>query len=290
MVLKQWIGNTPLIPIPCSGITLLAKAEWRNPAGSVKDRAAAAMMAAALEQGQLKPGGCLVEATSGNTGIALAALAAEAGCRCCIAMPENASRERVALLRAYGAEVLLTPAGEGMAGAVRVARRLAETDPQCFYVNQFANPANPAAHYRATGPEIWAQTGGRVDVFVAGIGTGGTVTGVGTYLKEQKPEVEIVGVEPGPGEGIPGLGAGFVPPVLREDILDQRIPVTGAEAAAQVGLLARCTGLLVGPSGGAALHAARCLSREAKYRNKTVVVLLPDSGERYLSDLPDGPL
>ncbi len=273
------IGNTPMTALPCPRARLLGKWEAANPAGSVKDRAAFSMMQAA----PLGPGCRILEATSGNTGIALAALAAAKGFRCTIVMPENMSRERQLLIRAYGAELVLTPADAAMAGAVAAARKMAAADSSCFYVNQFENPANPLAHYRTTGPEIWAQAGETVDIFVAGVGTGGTVTGVGRYLKEKNPAVQIVAVAPVRGDSIPGIGAGFPPPLLDRAIIDRWITVTAPDALTAAGNLAKTAGLLPGPSGGAALHAAYTLAALPENEGKTMVVLLPDSGERYLS-------
>lgn len=276
------IGNTPLLPLPCPHAQLLIKVEGRNPVGSVKDRAALAMLQAARQQGLLPPNGTVIEATSGNTGIALAALSAAWGYRCSIVMPEHMSRERIRLMEAYGAEVILSPAAEGMAGSVAIANRLASNRPGSFYVNQFNNPANPLAHYRTTGPEIWHQAHGNVDIFVAGVGTGGTVTGAGRYLKEQNPSIRIVAVKPASG-GIPGIGAGFTPQILDPAVIDAWFPVTADQAAERARDLARNQGILAGLSSGAALHAAECLATLPENRGKTVVALLPDAGERYLS-------
>ncbi len=282
MFWTKQIGHTPMIGLPCRGAVLFGKLEGANPAGSVKDRAAFAMLADARERGLLAPGGRILEATSGNTGIALASLAAAQGYGCRIFMPENMSRERSRLMKAYGAEVILTPAGEGMAGAVAAAIAMAEQDLDSFYVNQFHNPANPKAHFDTTGPEIWADTGGNVDIFVAGVGTGGTVTGVGRFLKAHDPRIRIAAVEPRQGDAIAGIGPGFLPSVLDRRIIDEWIAVSAQQAvAAAKGLAGQ--GILVGISAGAALHAAEILADRPENRGKTIVALLPDSGERYLS-------
>lgn len=277
--MENLIGNTPIVVLPQEGAVLLAKLEKFNATGSAKDRAAWAMLRGAEERGELRPGGTVVEATSGNTGIALAALAAAKGYRCVIAMPENMSRERQQLMAAFGAELLLTPAGAGMAGAVAAAREI-----HGFYVNQFENPDNVFAHYSTTGPEIWRDTGGRVDIFVAGVGTGGTVTGVGRYLKEKKSEVRTVGVLPERGSAIPGIGAGFTPGILEPGIPDEMLSVTAADAMEGVRTLARL-GLFVGSSSGAAWCAAKRVLARPENRGKTAVVLFADGGERYLSAL-----
>lgn len=283
MNLMDLIGNTPLIPLPCEGGRLLTKPEARNPAGSVKDRAAAAMLQDAREQGALMPGCRILEATSGNTGIALAALACAQGYGCTIVMPENMSRERIRLLRAYGAEVILTPADKGMTGATAMARTIAANNPEVFYVNQFENPANPLAHYQTTGPEIWQQSGKEVHIFIAGVGTGGTISGVGRYLKEQDSRIRVIAVGPALGESIPGIGPGFLPPILDQAVIDQWFPVTQAQAAEAARNLARTQGILAGISSGAALHTAYELAVRPENQGKTIVTLLPDSGERYLS-------
>lgn len=271
------LGNTPLIPLSRDG-TILGKAEWRNPAGSVKDRIAMSMLRSAREQGALRPGGTVVEATSGNTGIALAALCAEEGFRCVIVMPADSSRERRALLGAYGAQVELTDPDQGMAGAIARAKQIAEVTPGSYYTDQFTNPANPAAHYAATGPEIWLQTDGKVDFFLAGVGTGGTVTGTGRYLKQRNPDLKVFAVT---GKAIAGLGAGFSPPLLAQELIDGWIRVSASEAGSAVRSIAREQGLLLGISSGAAVCAARRIAE--KFPGKTVVTVLPDSGERYLS-------
>ena len=295
----QLIGRTPLLEL--RGIEkkenlrarLLVKLENRNPAGSAKDRAALSMILDAEEKGILKPGSVIIEPTSGNTGIGLCSVAAARGYKCIILMPETMSIERQKLMTAYGAQLILTPGAEGMSGAIKRAEELAKKTPGSFLAGQFVNPANPEAHYRTTGPEIWQDTDGEVDIFVAGIGTGGTITGVGRYLKEQKPEVKIVGVEPadspvltqgrsGP-HGIQGIGAGFVPEILDTGILDAVLPCALADAYAAGRRLGREEGVLSGISGGAALWAALELAKRPENEGKTIVALLPDSGERYLS-------
>ena len=292
------VGGTPLVELKrlaagqglCA--RLLAKPELRNPAGSVKDRVALAMIDAAEAAGLLRPGSVIIEHTSGNTGIALAAIAAARGYPAIIVMPETMSAERRALVRAYGAELVLTDGADGMEGAIAKARELASQIKGSFIPDQFTNPANPAAHYRTTGPEIWADTDGTVDIFVAGVGTGGTLTGVGRYLKERKPTVELVAVEPAgspvlsggrPGQhAIQGIGAGFVPEVLDTSLIDRVISVEDSAAIAAMGLLARREGILAGISAGAALWAAMQIGRETQNAGKTIVALLPDGGERYL--------
>ena len=293
--LSQLIGHTPLLALPglCKEATLLAKLEFYNPAGSAKDRVAKAMLDDAENRGLIKPGSTIIEPTSGNTGIGLCAVAAARGYRCIIVMPENMSRERQQLMRAYGAEVVLSPAGEGMSGAIALAKALIKQHPGSFLPGQFDNPANPAAHETSTGPEIWEDTQGAVDIFVAGAGTGGTITGVGRFLKKKDPNIRIVAVEPASsavlsGEkagkhGIPGIGAGFIPGILDQSILDEVIPVTDEDAIATARILARTEGILAGISSGAALHAALTLARRPENAGKTIVALLPDSGERYLS-------
>lgn len=281
------IGNTPLLALLPN---LSVKIEYTNMTGSVKDRAALAMIFAARQQGVLQPGGTVIEPTSGNMGISLAAISARLGYRCIIVMPETMSIERRKLIRAYGAQVVLTPGEQGMSGAVAKAEELAGQMPGSFVPDQFSNPANPLAHYRTTGPEIWTQTGGKVDVFVAGVGTGGTITGVARYLKEQNPRIRIVAVEPASspllsqgragGHRIQGIGANFVPPVLDRSLLDEIFPVTDEEAFSAARCLAG-QGLLCGISSGAAFYAARQLALASP--DKTVVTLLPDTGNRYLS-------
>ena len=295
----QLIGHTPLLEL--KGIEkelglkarILAKLEYFNPAGSVKDRIAKAMIDDAEAQGLLGPGAVIIEPTSGNTGIGLAAVAAARGYRIIIVMPDTMSVERRQLMRAYGAELVLTEGAKGMKGAIAKAEELAREIPHSFIPGQFVNPANPAAHRATTGPEIWADTDGQVDFFVAGVGTGGTITGVGEYLKEQKPGVKIVAVEPkdspvlsegkaGPHK-IQGIGAGFVPQVLNTAVYDEIIPVSNEDAFATGRLISRREGVLVGISSGAATFAAIELARREENAGKTIVVLLPDTGDRYLS-------
>lgn len=297
--MDQLIGRTPLLEL--KGIEsayslnarLLAKLEQFNPAGSVKDRVALSMIETAERGGRLREGSVIIEPTSGNTGIGLAALAAARGYRAIIVMPDTMSVERRLLMTAYGAELVLTDGREGMAGAIRRAEELAASIPGSMIAGQFTNPANPEAHYRTTGPEIYADTDGAVDIFVAGVGTGGTVTGVGRYLKEQKPSVRVIGVEPatsavlsggkaGP-HGLQGIGAGFVPEVLDRTVIDEVIPVTDEDAYAAGRLLAQREGVLAGISSGAALRAAIGFAAREGSAGKTVVVLLPDTGDRYLS-------
>ena len=295
----QLIGGTPLLELSRlereEGLEarILAKLECFNPAGSTKDRAARAMLDDAEARGLLRPGSVVIEPTSGNTGIGLASVAAARGYRVIIVMPETMSMERRLLMKAYGAELVLTEGAEGMKGAIARVEELAAEIPGSFIPGQFVNPANPAAHRASTGPEIWADTEGRVDVFVAGVGTGGTITGVGQYLKEKNPEVKIVAVEPqdspvlgggcpGP-HGIQGIGAGFVPVVLDTGVYDEIIPVSGADAFAAGRQVGRLEGVLVGISSGAAVWAALTLARRSENRGKTIVALLPDGGDRYLS-------
>ena len=297
--LTQLIGNTPLLELTALekkeklSARLLAKLECFNPAGSAKDRVALSMILDAEERGLLKPGSVIIEPTSGNTGIGLAAVAAGRGYRTVIVMPDSMSVERQKLMTAYGAELVLTPGALGMTGAIEKAEELAASLPGSFIPAQFDNPANPAAHYRTTGPEIWRDTDGKVDIFVAGVGTGGTLTGVGEYLKEQDPKVRIVAVEPAGSpllsggkagaHGLQGIGANFIPKVLNREIYDQVIPVTEEEAYAAGRLLGKTEGILAGISSGAALHGALELAKLPENAGKTVVVLLPDTGDRYLS-------
>ena len=292
----ELIGHTPLVRLERFAADapgrLVAKLEAANPGGSVKDRIALAIVEAAEEAGVLAPGGTIVEATSGNTGIGLAMIAAALGYRLTLTMPESMSVERRALLAAYGAELILTPAAEGMSGAVRRAHEIAEREG-AFLARQFENPANPEIHYQTTAKEIWNDTDGEVGVVVAGVGTGGTITGVGRLLKEKKPSVQMVAVEPaespvlsgGPAgsHGIQGIGAGFVPAVLDTAIYDEIVRVDVAQARTAARRLARTEGLLAGVSGGAALHAALSVASRPEYSGTTVVVILPDTGERYLS-------
>lgn len=293
MNLQALIGNTPLIPLPCFCPNLYAKAEFLNLTGSVKDRAALAIVAEAESRGLLSPGGTIVEPTSGNMGIALAAVAAAKGYRAVIVMPDSMSVERRRLMAAYGAEICLTPGSEGMSGAIRRARELTSRLPGSYMPGQFENPANALAHYRSTGPEIWAQTGGKVDIFVAGVGTGGTITGTAKYLKEQNPQIQIVAVEPSGSpvlsggaagsHGLQGIGAGFIPKVLDTGLLDEVLTVTDEAAKATARRLASDCGILAGISSGAAVHAAAIAAQRPENRGKTVVTLLPDTGQRYLS-------
>ena len=296
---EQLIGHTPLLELArleqAEGLSahLLAKLEYLNPAGSVKDRVARAMIEDAEAKGLLKEGSVIIEPTSGNTGIGLAVMAAVRGYRVIIVMPETMSVERRQIMKAYGAELVLTEGAKGMSGAIEKANQLAKEIPGAFIPGQFDNPANAAAHEATTGPEIWADTDGAVDVFVAGVGTGGTITGVGRYLKSQNPNVKIVGVEPagspvlsggkaGP-HGLQGIGAGFVPGVLDTGIYDEIIPVKEADAYAMGRAIGQKEGVLVGISSGAAAWAAVQLARRPEYAGKNIVVLLPDTGDRYLS-------
>ena len=296
----ELIGHTPLLEIKnfaaeagIEDVTLLAKVEFFNPAGSVKDRVALAMIEDAEKKGILKPGAAIIEPTSGNTGIGLASVAAARGYRTVLTLPETMSVERRTLLGAYGAELVLTDGEKGMQGALERAVELQKEIPGSVILGQFDNPANPAAHAASTGPEIWEDTEGRVDLFVAGVGTGGTVTGIGVYLKSRKPGVQVIAVEPAdspvlsggqPGaHGLQGIGAGFVPSILNTQVYDEVIGVTVEDAYAMGRLLARREGILVGITSGAALDAAVRLARRPENRGKTIVVLLPDSGDRYLS-------
>ncbi len=295
----QLIGGTPLLELThieqAEGLKarLLAKLEYLNPAGSVKDRVGKAMIDDAERRGLLKPGSVIIEPTSGNTGIGLAAVAAARGYRIIIVMPETMSVERRQIMKAYGAELVLTEGAKGMKGAIEKAEELAKEIPDSFIPGQFVNPANAAAHRETTGPEIWQDTDGKVDVFVAGVGTGGTITGVGEYLKRQNPHVKVVAVEPaaspvlskgvsGPHQ-LQGIGAGFVPEVLNTDIYDEIIPVKDEDAFAQGRAMGQREGVLVGISSGAALWAAIQVAKRQENAGKTIVVLLPDTGDRYLS-------
>lgn len=295
----QLIGGTPLLELTHieqrEGLSarILAKLEYLNPAGSVKDRVAKAMIDDAEERGLLKEGSVIIEPTSGNTGIGLASVAAARSYRIIIVMPDTMSVERRQLMKAYGAELVLTEGARGMQGAIEKAEELAGEIPGGFLAGQFVNPANPAAHRATTGPEIWADTGGRVDIFVAGVGTGGTITGTGAYLKEQNPDVKVVAVEPasspvlskgkaGP-HGIQGIGAGFVPEVLDTKVYDEIIAVEDADAFAAGRQMGRQEGILAGISSGAALWAAIQLAKRPENKGKNIVVLLPDTGDRYLS-------
>lgn len=295
----ELIGNTPLLELSnikkseSLDTTLLAKLEYFNPAGSVKDRIAKAMIDDAEKSGKLKKGSVIIEPTSGNTGIGLAAVAAARGYRIIIVMPETMSVERRILMKAYGAELVLSEGAKGMKGAIEKANELAKEIPDSFIPGQFVNPANPAAHVASTGPEIWNDTDGKVDIFVAGVGTGGTITGVGQYLKSKNPSVKVVAVEPsdspvlsqgksGPHK-IQGIGAGFVPDVLDTKVYDEVIPVTSDDAFAAGRLVGKKEGVLVGISSGAAVWAGIQLAKRPENKGKNIVVLLPDTGDRYLS-------
>ena len=293
------IGNTPLVEVVNIekelGLeaTILVKLEYFNPAGSVKDRIAKAMIEDAEAKGQLKPGAVIIEPTSGNTGIGLAAIAAAKGYRIILTMPETMSVERRNILKAYGAEIVLTEDAKGMKGAIAKADELAKEIPNSFIPGQFVNPANPAIHKATTGPEIWNDTDGKVDIFIAGVGTGGTVTGTGEYLKEQNPNVKVVALEPADSpvlsEGragahkIQGIGAGFVPEVLNTKLYDEVFKAESADAFAAAKLLAKKEGISVGISSGAALHGAIELAKRPENKGKVIVALLPDSGDRYYS-------
>ena len=293
------IGNTPLVEVAniekelALEATVLVKLEYFNPAGSVKDRIAKAMIEDAEAKGLLKAGSVIIEPTSGNTGIGLAAISAAKGYRIILTMPETMSVERRNILKAYGAEIVLTEGAKGMKGAIAKAEELAKEIPNSFIPGQFVNPANPAVHKATTGPEIWNDTDGKVDIFIAGVGTGGTVTGTGEYLKEQNPKVQVVAVEPSDSpvlsqgragaHKIQGIGAGFVPDVLNTKVYDEVFPVEGADAFAAAKLLAKKEGISVGISSGAALHAAIELAKRPENKGKTIVALLPDSGDRYYS-------
>ena len=295
----ELIGNTPLVELGNYEkkhdlkATILAKLEYFNPAGSVKDRIAKAMIEDAEAKGLLKPGSTIIEPTSGNTGIGLASIAASKGYRLILTMPETMSVERRNLLKAYGAELVLTEGSKGMKGAIAKADELAKETPDSFIPGQFVNPANPKAHFTTTGPEIWNDTDGKVDIFVAGIGTGGTVSGIGGYLKSQNPNVKVVGLEPagspfltkgitGPHK-IQGIGAGFKPDTLNRDILDEILTIENEDAFRTGKEIARTEGFLVGITSGAAVYAATVLAQRPENAGKTIVALLPDTGDRYLS-------
>ena len=297
--LSELVGRTPLLEArryaAARGLeaVLYVKLESANPAGSTKDRVALEMIRQAEAEGRLQPGGTIIEPTSGNTGIGLAAMAVSRGYRVILTMPDSMSAERMALLRAYGAELVLTPGKEGMAGAIAKAEALRAATPGSIIAGQFDNPANPAAHYATTGPEIWADTEGKVDIFVAGVGTGGTISGTGRYLKERKPSVELVAVEPaaspllsggqaGP-HGLMGIGANFIPKNYDASLIDRVITVREQDAYAAARLLTRTEGVLCGITSGAALWAAEQLARLPENRGRHIVALLPDTGERYLS-------
>lgn len=295
----ELIGRTPLLRLSAVekeknlGAAVIAKLEFFNPAGSVKDRVAKNMIEQAEAEGKLKKGSVIIEPTSGNTGIGLASVAAARGYRVIITMPETMSEERRKLMLAYGAELVLTDGQKGMAGAIEKAQQLSKEIPGSIIAGQFTNPANPKAHYKTTGPEIWEDTDGKTDIFVAGAGTGGTLTGVGRFLKEKNPEIKIAAVEPADSpvlsggkagaHKLQGIGAGFVPQVLDTAIYDEVIPVTTAEAYEAARLLAKKEGILAGISSGAALAAAIMIAARAENKGKNIVVLLPDTGDRYLS-------
>lgn len=297
--ITELAGNTPLVRLSSFSAKrnlnaeILAKLEYLNPAGSAKDRVAIAMISDAEKNGILKPGAAIIEPTSGNTGIGLAAAAAVKGYKVILTMPETMSVERRKLLAAYGAEIVLTDGSRGMSGAIEKADEIAASTPGSFIPGQFENPANPKAHFDTTGPEIWRDTDGEVDIFVAGVGTGGTISGVGEYLKSQKPGAKIVAVEPASSpliskgysgaHGLQGIGANFIPKNLNRDILDEVIAVTDEQAYAAGRAIAQEEGILVGISAGAALHAAAKLAERAENKGKKIVVLLPDTGDRYLS-------
>lgn len=296
----ELIGNTPLMKIDryaakaeVTGATLLAKLEYLNPAGSVKDRVALEMIEDAERKGILKPGATIIEPTSGNTGIGLAVVAAVKGYNAILTLPDTMSVERRTLLAAYGAKLVLTEGAKGMSGAIKKAEELKESIPGAVILGQFDNPANPEAHRKTTGPEIWSQTDGKVDVFVAGVGTGGTITGIGEYLKAQNPKVKVIAVEPATSavlsggqagaHGLQGIGAGFVPSVLNTEVYDEVITITNEEAYEAGRQFALTEGVMVGISSGAALKAAERVAKRPENRGKNIVVLLPDSGDRYLS-------
>ena len=297
--IESLVGHTPLVRL--GGVsrthsitaTLAAKLESRNPAGSAKDRIALAMIREAEAEGTLTPGAAIIEPTSGNTGIGLAAIGAARGYRVILTMPDTMSAERIGLLRAYGAEVILTPGKDGMTGAIAKAEQIHAAMPGSIIAGQFDNPANPDAHYRTTGPEIWDDTDGKVDIFIAGVGTGGTLSGTGCYLKEKNPNIKVIAVEPydspllsqgkAGAHKLQGIGANFVPANLDRAVYDEVIPVKTEEAYAAAKLLAKKDGILAGISSGAALHAAITVAQRPENADKTIVVLLPDTGDRYLS-------
>lgn len=296
---SELIGSTPLLEVKNYNnenklnATILTKLEYFNPAGSAKDRIAKAMIEDAESQGRLFPDSVIIEPTSGNTGIGLAAVAASKGYKTIFTMPDTMSIERRNLLSAYGAEIVLTKGSSGMSGAIAKAEELAKEINHSFIPSQFENPANPSAHYLTTGPEIWADTDGKIDLFVAGIGTGGTISGTGKFLKEQNPNIKIIAVEPknspllsegrSGSHGLQGIGANFVPDTLDKNVLDEIITVTEEDAFNSARLMARLEGILVGISSGAALYAATEVAKRPEMQGKTIVVLLPDTGERYMS-------
>lgn len=297
---SELVGRTPLMRVDnyakgqgIENAELLVKLEYLNPAGSVKDRVALAMIEDAEKSGILKPGATIIEPTSGNTGIGLASVAAAKGYEVLLTLPETMSVERRTLLKAYGAQLVLTEGAKGMAGAIAKAEELEKSIPGAVILGQFDNPSNPAAHRATTGPEIWEDTEGKIDIFVAGVGTGGTITGIGEYLKSMNPEIKIVAVEPADSpvlsggaagaHGLQGIGAGFVPTVLNTEVYDEIMTVTTQEAFTAGRLIARQEGVLVGITSGAALHAAAELAKRPENAGKTIVALLPDSGDRYLS-------
>jgi len=297
--IAELVGHTPLLELTnierrnSLNARILAKLEYLNPAGSAKDRVAMNMLNDAEEKGLVRPGAVIIEPTSGNTGIGLAAMAAARGYKVILTMPDTMSQERISLLRAYGAELVLTEGAKGMTGAIEKAEQIAAETENSFIPGQFVNPANPSAHYASTGPEIWQDTDGTVDLFVAGAGTGGTISGVGKYLKEQNPDVKIVAVEPASSplltegragaHGLQGIGANFIPDTLDRSVIDEIIPVTEQDAYAAGREIARSEGILVGITSGAALHAAKLLAARPENAGKTIVALLPDTGDRYLS-------
>lgn len=297
--IMELIGQTPLLEVNnlerkfALKARVLVKLELFNPAGSAKDRVAKEMILDAERRGVLKPGGTIIEPTSGNTGIGIAAVAASRGYKAVFTMPETMSMERRKLLLGYGAQIVLTDGAKGMAGAIEKADKLAEEMDNAIVLGQFINPANPAAHLHTTGPEIWEDTEGAVDVFVAGVGTGGTITGTGTYLKQKNAEIKVIAVEPSGSpvlsggnagaHGLQGIGAGFVPDILDTEVYDEVVRVDDEEAYEAAKLLAREEGILVGITSGAALHVAMELAKKEEYTGRTIVVLLPDTGERYLS-------
>lgn len=296
---EELIGNTPLLELTNIEknfnlkATLLAKLEYLNPAGSIKDRVAKQMILDAEEKGLLKEGSVIIEPTSGNTGIGLAAVGAAKGYKTIIVMPDTMSIERIKTMAAYGADVVLSDGKKGMSGAIEKANELAKDIPYSFIPGQFDNPSNPKAHILTTGPEIWNDTDGKVDVLVAGVGTGGTITGIGEYLKSKNPNIKIIGIEPSSSavlsgkpagsHGLQGIGAGFIPKVLNTEIYDEIIAVNEQEAYEAGRTLGKKEGILVGISSGAALHAALKLAQKEEYANKNIVVILPDTGDRYLS-------